>query len=101
MPSAPPLPLTSEELAHFCRQHDISYLGLFGSAARGAATPDSDIDLLVRFSQRKGLLDQVRIERQLSEALGRPVDLLTEAALSPLLRDRILENVVELYREGS
>ena len=101
MSSAPALSLNPDALAHFCRQHDIHYLGLFGSAARGEATADSDIDLLVRFSQRKGLLDLVRIERELAETLGQKVDLLTEGALSPLLRKRILENVVDLYREDA
>ncbi|MDY7040081.1 MAG: nucleotidyltransferase domain-containing protein [Chloroflexota bacterium] len=53
----------------------------------------SDVDLLVRFSKRKSLLALVRLERELSTALGRKVDLLTEAAISPYLRDRIKREV--------
>jgi hypothetical protein len=46
-------------------------IGVFGSTVRGEARKDSDIDLLVRFSKRKSLLAVVRLERELSEALGR------------------------------
>jgi uncharacterized protein len=50
-------------------------IAVFGSMARGVAKPESDIDLIVRFSNRKSLLSVVRLERELSEAMGRKVDL--------------------------
>ena len=59
-----------------CEENDVDMLGAFGSVARGESTADSDIDLLVRFSKRKGLLFMIHLERELSEALGRDVDLL-------------------------
>jgi uncharacterized protein len=74
-------------------------IGVFGSTVRGEARKDSDIDLLVRFSKRKSLLAVVRLERELSEALGRKVDLLTEGALSPYLRERILNEMRVVYGE--
>jgi hypothetical protein len=83
-----------------CRQHDVSMIGVFGSTVRGEARKDSDIDLLVRFSKRKSLLAVVRLERELSEALGRKVDLLTEGALSPYLRERILNEMRVVYGES-
>lgn len=72
-------------------------LGIFGSAARDEATAQSDVDLLVKFSKQKGLFALVRLERILSEALGRKVDLLTEAALSPYLRENVLSDLRVLY----
>jgi hypothetical protein len=60
-----------EELAAICQRNDIRFLGLFGSLLHGDATSESDIDLLARFSQRKSLIDLVRIEREIAEALGR------------------------------
>jgi uncharacterized protein len=83
------------------RRHDIERLALFGSYARGEAVVGSDIDLLARFSKRKSLMDLVRIERELSEALGRTVDLVTESALSPYLRDRVLAEQVVLFDESA
>ena len=65
--------------------------------ARGEATAQSDVDLLVYFSKRKSLLALVVLERQLSTALGRKVDLLTEAAISPYLREGIKREVQIIY----
>lgn len=89
--------LNTEALAAICQANDIDYLALFGSVARGEATPESDVDLLVHFSRRKSLLDLVRIEREISEALGCDVDLLTEASISPHLRAQILRETQVLY----
>jgi predicted nucleotidyltransferase len=85
------------KIEDICRQNDISFLGVFGSYARGDYTADSDIDLLVRFSRRKSLLDLVRIEDQLAARLGKPVDLVVEGGVSPYLRDRILSEVRPIY----
>ena len=87
-------------LDKLCRQHSVEVLRLFGSAARGEDRADSDIDLLVRFSETKSLLELVRIEREFSEHFGRPVDLVTEAALSPYIRDEVLAQAATVY-EGS
>lgn len=63
---------------------------LFGSFARGQETGESDIDLIADFVRRKSLQELIRIERELSRRLARKVELLTEPALSPYLRERIL-----------
>lgn len=56
-------------------------IGLFGSFAREEDNPESDIDILVRFRRTLTLLDLARIQRELSEILGRKVDLVTEKSL--------------------
>ena len=96
-----PAMLDTETLIAVCRRHDVAFLGVFGSYARGEADAESDVDLLVRFSERKSLLDLVRIEREIETALGCPVDLLTEASISPYLRERILQEMVVLYDTAS
>jgi uncharacterized protein len=63
-------PFNLPQLIDICRQNDVSMIGIFGSMARGEARKKSDIDLVVRFSKRKSLLAVVRLERELSEALG-------------------------------
>ena len=84
-------------LAELCRKHDVRVLKLFGSAARGEDTPASDIDLLVEFEGRKSLFDLIGLELELTEFLGRRVDLLTEPSISPYLRDRILASASVIY----
>ena len=74
-------PFDTHTLIEMCRQNDVVKVGVFGSMVRGDANEDSDIDLIVEFSRRKSLLALVALERKLSTALGRRVDLLTEAAL--------------------
>lgn len=84
-----------------CRQNDVAFLGVFGSFARGDFKTTSDVDLLVRFSKRKSLLDLVRIEREFSSRLGKPVDLVTEDSISPYIKDRIRAQLKTIYeRKG-
>lgn len=86
-----------DALQVLCQRHGVESLRLFGSAARGDERPDSDIDLLVRFSDTKSLLEIVRIEREFAEYFGRPVDLVTEGELSPYIRDDVLSQASPLY----
>ena len=84
-------------LIELCRTNDVAKLGVFGSMARGEANDQSDIDLMVEFSRPKSLLALVSLERKMSAALGRKVDLLTEAAISPYLRDTIKRDLRVIY----
>ena len=72
-------------------------VGVFGSTARGEDSEGSDIDILVRFAKPISLLSLVELERELSDALARKVDLLTESAISPYLKDRILKDLLVIY----
>ena len=90
-------PFDIHSLIKICRENDVTSLSLFGSMARGDATENSDIDLLVKFGKRKSLLSVVKLERQLAMALGRKVDLITEGALSPYIRDNIINDLETIY----
>ena len=90
----------SPRLLEIYRLNAVAKLSLFGSVARGEANEDSDVDLLVEFSQRKSLLALVSLQRQLSTAIGRKVDLLTEAAISPYLRDNVQRDLRTVYEAG-
>jgi predicted nucleotidyltransferase len=89
--------INNKELIQLCRENGIIKIGVFGSVARGTATEQSDLDLLVQFSESQSLLTHVRVERELSQLLGKKVDLLTEAAISPYLRDIIKSELQVLY----
>nr|WP_231593604.1 nucleotidyltransferase family protein [Methanosarcina siciliae] len=73
----------------FLQKEGATKVAVFGSYAREEEKPESDIDILVEFSETKDLLTLVRIERELSELLRLKVDLLTEASISPYLIDGI------------
>ena len=85
------------KIVELCRSHGAQKVSLFGSFVRGEAGPDSDIDLIVVFSNPTGFLALVHLERKLTEAMGRKVDLLTEQAISPHLRDQIHSEQQVIY----
>ena len=73
-------------------------IGIFGSYARKEDTADSDIDILVKFRDTITLLQLVQIERELSEILGRKVDLVTEASLkNKRLKEYIYEDLKIIF----
>ena len=78
------------------RQMGVSSLALFGSVVRGEDNPGSDVDILVELQPeaRVGLFGLARLQRRLSEILGRPVDLTTPDALHKALKDNILKEAV-------
>jgi len=92
--------VTRALLAHreVLQQFAVRELRLFGSTLRGEAGDTSDIDLLVDYdpAARVGLFAFVRLQRRLSELLGRRVDLATPDALHPALREGILRQAVRV-----
>ncbi|MDP2982801.1 MAG: nucleotidyltransferase family protein [Candidatus Latescibacter sp.] len=82
----------------FCRQNHIRRLALFGSILRKDFTPQSDVDVLVEFEpgQTPGF-DFIRIQDDLSEILGRQVDLHTPFSLSKYFRDEAMREAEVLY----
>jgi hypothetical protein len=93
------LPLDPEILAEVCRRHHIRKLSLFGSMLKGTARTDSDIDLLVEFEPGHvpGLIALAGIEIELSDLLGRKVDLRTAEDLSRYFRDEVVREAEEQY----
>lgn len=92
-----PINLQSEQARVLYKKYHVKVLSLFGSAARGEATSESDVDLLVAFSKPTSLLRMVAFERELSTLLGCNVDLLTEQSLSPYLRKQIIKERQQIY----
>ena len=88
-----------EKLSEICRSHGVTGLLLFGSSVKGTATPDSDLDVLVNFAPdvRPSFLSLARLARELESVFGRPVDLVPEKGLKPLIRDEVLESAEVLY----
>lgn len=72
----------------------VKSLALFGSMARDEASDTSDVDLIVEFERPTGLFGLIRLEQQLEQLLGRPVDLTTPDGLKPRIRDQVLSEAV-------
>ncbi|MCX6783641.1 MAG: nucleotidyltransferase family protein [candidate division WWE3 bacterium] len=95
-------PLSKKDaLADLCRQYGIKYLALFGSYARGEATPESDVDLLIRFKQESvpsyfGLFD---IEKGFENLLGKKVDLVQKDYLKELVHPYVDRDLKPIYEE--
>lgn len=87
-----------ERLAGFCRRNHIRRLALFGSVLRDDFRPDSDVDVLVEFEPgHVPGLKFFALEQELSEILGRKVDLNTPSFLSPYFRGRVLAEAEVQY----
>ena len=86
--------------AEFCERNHILKLTLFGSVLRDDDFgPTSDVDVLVEFdpSARVGLLKKAAIQNDLSELIGRRVDLRTLSEISPYIRQRVIQSAQVQY----
>ncbi len=82
-------------------RYGVRYLGVFGSYVRGEQSEQSDLDLLVEFDDRPlSLFGFVRLENELSDALGVKVDLVERRALKPHIGRHILAEVIAVTQES-
>jgi hypothetical protein len=88
------------KVIEFCKKNHIRKLSVFGSAIRRQLKPDSDIDILVEFDQNHipGLFSIIKMEIELTELLGRKVDLRTPEDLSQYFRDEVVQNAKVQYQ---
>lgn len=69
---------------------------MFGSVGRGEQGASSDLDLLVDMAKGRSLFDLIALSNDLEESLGVEMDVVTEASLSPYIRDRVLDEAIAL-----
>jgi len=96
------LNIPSEKIAEFCKKNHIRKLSLFGSALRDDFTPASNLDILVEFDPAHipGLIRLAGMEIELTEILGRKVDMRTAQDLSRYFREEVLNSANVQYAEG-
>ena len=87
-----------QKIIEMCKRNDVSYCAVFGSFARGEATEESDVDLLVKFSKPKGF-DWIDGALEIEEVLGRKVDWVTDDGLSPYIRENVMRDLQVIYEE--
>lgn len=85
-----------EEIRRVAARHGAYNVRVFGSIARGEARPDSDIDLLIEKGSATSSWFPAGLVLELEEMLGRKVEIVTDTALNPYLRDRVLREAVPL-----
>lgn len=81
----------SRAIRRIARRHGVLGLRVFGSHASGRACATSDVDLLVRLKPDRDLIDLAEFKLDVEELLGYQVDVVTEAGLSPYLREEVLQ----------
>ena len=92
-------PRENEIIISFLKKHGAIKIGIFGSTARGEERPDSDIDILVEFSEVKDLFEFIGIGLDLGDILGKKIDLFTEENLRPIIKNSVMEDLVVIYDE--
>ena len=78
------------------RKYVVVRSAIFGSIARGEGTEKSDLDILVEFQGEKSLLDLVSLQFALQDALNMKVDVVTYRSVHPLLKEKILEESIQI-----
>lgn len=97
------LPFDESWLENWCRRWQVAELAFFGSVLREDFRVDSDVDVLIRFSEASqwSLLDHIAMEEELADFFGRKVDLVSkravEASHNPIRRQHILGSAQVVY----
>jgi predicted nucleotidyltransferase len=85
-----------DKILEITARHGATKVRVFGSTVRGKTKPGSDIDLLVELQAGRSLLDIVAIKQDLEDLLNCKVDIVTEGALSPYIKNEVLQQAVSL-----
>lgn len=85
-----------EDIRRIATAHGAGNVRVFGSTGRGEQGASSDLDLLVDMAEGRTLFDLIALSNDLEDSLGVEVDVVTEASVSPYIRDRVLDGAVAL-----
>ena len=96
MTRAEQLILKRKDILRLAKRYGVTRLRIFGSVARGEATPDSDIDFLVEMEPERSLFDLGGLLVELEALLGCKVDVLTEKSLHWYIREKVLSEAKPL-----
>ena len=85
-----------EDILDITTKYGAKNVRVFGSMARGEESPDSDLDIIVEMDEGSSLLDIIAIKQDIEDLLGLKVDIVTEASISPYIRETVLKEAVNL-----
>jgi len=86
--------ILAEHREELKKKYKVKNIGIFGSYVKGKEAKESDVDILVEFTENIGLLEFIGLEYYLSDLIGVKVDLVMKTALRPRIGKRILKEVV-------
>lgn len=92
--------LQQDVLKPMYRQHGVSYLGVFGSTARGEMSSASDVDLLVDFDSPQSLFDLAEVKIFFQDLLGKKVDLVLKDGVKSTIRPYIYQDLIDIYEQN-
>ena len=75
-------------------KYKIQQLGIYGSFLRNEQTMDSDLDILIDYSEAPSLVTLIEIQQYLSAQLGITVDLVTKRGLKSTFKSQILSDIM-------
>ncbi len=88
----------SDRVKPILKRYGIRRAKVFGSRVRGDNRPDSDLDVLIDYGDQKfSFLDHVALQQDMSDELGMVVDVVTESAVHPALKERITADARLIY----
>ncbi len=88
-----------EKVPEILVKYPVTYAGVFGSIARGEETPGSDVDIMIRLAPDNSfsLFDLVGLESELTDKIGRKVDLFTEKSIDKYIRKYVMRDLRPIY----
>ena len=87
-------------ISQYCRNNGISYLGVFGSVARGEESKSSDIDFVVDLDSGKSLLQFAKIKLDFERMFSKGVDLAIRKNLKNRIKKQIISDTKEIFNES-
>ena len=92
----PALSSKRESILNIATTHGVTMIKVFGSFARGEDKPGSDIDVIVNLEEGRSLFDLIALKNDLEELLGRKVDVVTEDSVHWFIKDKIIQEAIEI-----
>jgi len=88
-----------EKIEKFCQRYQVRRMSLFGSVLGDDFTAESDVDVLVQFDPdaRVSFITLGKMQRELADIFQRPVDLVPQDGLKPVIRNQVLSTAQEVY----
>lgn len=92
--------IPENKLKDICSQHNLTYLGLFGSYTRQDHRPNSDVDVLIDYSIPKSFFELSGIKSDIENLFNRNVDLVLKRNIKPILTPYIKRDLVTIYEKN-